>query len=197
MSRRSGQRGAPGLGADPPARQQLRVDADEVLTAARSPRTYPFGEGACDLNGVVDLTGLPDGEDAPARLRDGIDVVHLEGHHRVAKGGAQLGAFPGEEDDAAVDDAWIKDYQAVEYRNPDTYSINGYSALEVLADGVREAGSLDADRIAEAIRNAPAIETPMGQLRYDSDGDLQQQTIYIFQVQEGDWVQVFPPSPSS
>ena len=31
---------------------------------------------------------------------------------------------------------WVKEYQAVEYRNPDTYSINGYSALEVLAQAV-------------------------------------------------------------
>jgi branched-chain amino acid transport system substrate-binding protein len=91
-----------------------------------------------------------------------------------------------------ADEAWIKDYQAVEYRNPDTYSINGYSALEVLAEGVKKAGSFDAFQVANAIRALPGVETPMGSLSYNEAGDLRQQTIYIFQVQSGDWVQVYP-----
>ena len=32
----------------------------------------------------------------------------------------------------------------------------------------------------------------MGDLSYDDDGDLRNQKIYIFQVQDGDWVQVYP-----
>jgi len=91
-----------------------------------------------------------------------------------------------------ADAAWIKDYQAVEYRNPDTYSINGYSALEVLAEGVKKAGSFDSFQVANAIRALPGVETPMGSLSYNEAGDLRQQTIYIFQVQSGDWVQVYP-----
>ena len=88
--------------------------------------------------------------------------------------------------------AWIKDYQAVEYRNPDTYSINGFSALEVLAEGVKKAGSFNSVQVANAIRGLPGVETPMGSLSYNEAGDLRQQTIYIFQVQSGDWVQVYP-----
>ena len=91
-----------------------------------------------------------------------------------------------------VDAAWIKEYQAVEYRNPDTYSINGYSAMEVLAEGVKKAGSFDAFQVANAIRALPGVETPMGSLSYNEAGDLKQQTIYIFQVQSSDWVQVYP-----
>ncbi len=91
-----------------------------------------------------------------------------------------------------ADAAWIKDYQAVEYRNPDTYSINGYSAVEVLAEGVKKAGSFNSVQVANAIRALPGVETPMGSLSYNEVGDLRQQTIYIFQVQSGDWVQVYP-----
>jgi len=91
-----------------------------------------------------------------------------------------------------ADAAWIKDYQAVEYRNPDTYSINGYSAVEVLAEGVKKAGSFNSVQVANAIRALPGVETPMGSLSYNDVGDLRQQTIYIFQVQNGDWVQVYP-----
>jgi len=105
--------------------------------------------------------------------------------------GMYVSAF-GPRPEAAVDDAWIKAYQAVEYRNPDTYSINGYSALEVLAEGAREAGSFASEQVASAIRGLSKIETPMGDLSYDAGGDLKNQSIYIFQVQSGDWVQVYP-----
>jgi branched-chain amino acid transport system substrate-binding protein len=105
--------------------------------------------------------------------------------------GMYVSAF-GPRPQAAVDEAWIKAYQAVEYRNPDTYSINGYSALEVLAQGAKKAGSFDSAEVADAIRSLPAIETPMGNLSYNADGDLKDQKIYIFQVEDGDWMQVYP-----
>ncbi len=105
--------------------------------------------------------------------------------------GMYVSAF-GPRPESAVDDAWIKAYQAVEYRNPDTYSINGYSALQVLAEGVEKAGSFDATQVAGAIRGLADIETPMGALSYSTEGDLKEQTIYIFQVQDGDWVQAYP-----
>jgi branched-chain amino acid transport system substrate-binding protein len=105
--------------------------------------------------------------------------------------GMYVSAF-GPSPESAVDNTWVREYQAVEYRNPDTYSINGYSALEVLAEGVREAGSFDASQVASAIRNMRGLQTPMGSISYDAQGDLQNQKIYIFQVQEGDWVQVYP-----
>ncbi len=105
--------------------------------------------------------------------------------------GIYVSAF-GPSPEAATDETWIREYQEVEYRNPDTYSINGHSALDVLAAGVRKAGSLDATSVANAIRSLARIETPMGELAYEDDGDLQDQKIYIYQVQGGDWVQVYP-----
>jgi branched-chain amino acid transport system substrate-binding protein len=91
----------------------------------------------------------------------------------------------------AVDKAWIDAYRQVEARNPDTYSINGYSALEVLADGAIKASSFDASRVSEAIRTL-TIKTPMGQLAFESNGDVRGATIYIFQVKNDSFVQVFP-----
>ncbi len=93
--------------------------------------------------------------------------------------------------DAVVDEQWIKAYQEVEYRNPDTYSINGYSAMQVLAEGVKKAQSLDAAKVAQAIRQLD-FDTLVGHVSYDQSGDLQQQSIYIFQVQDGAFVQVYP-----
>ena len=92
---------------------------------------------------------------------------------------------------AVVDKQWVKEYQEVDYRNPDTYSINGYSAMRVLAEGVKKAGSLDAAKVAQAIRQLD-FNTLVGHISYDQGGDLKEQSIYIFQVQDGAFVQIYP-----
>ncbi len=91
----------------------------------------------------------------------------------------------------AVDQAWVQAYQAVEYRNPDTYSINGYSAMQVLAEGVKKAGTLSAAQVADAIRKLD-ITTPLGKVQFQENGDLRSAKIYIFQVKDGQFVQVAP-----
>jgi branched-chain amino acid transport system substrate-binding protein len=131
------------------------------------------------------------GLDIPFLASDGAFLAATIDEAGTAAEGIYVSAF-GPKPQAAVDETWIKEYQAIEYRNPDTYSINGFSALEVLAEGVREAGTFDATQVAAAIRNLAGVGTPMGDLSYDDQGDLQDQEIYIFQVQQGDWVQVFP-----
>jgi branched-chain amino acid transport system substrate-binding protein len=88
-----------------------------------------------------------------------------------------------------VDANWVKNYQAVEFRNPDTYSINGYSALKVMAAGARQAGSLEGGQVAAAIR-ALQMDTPMGQISYEANGDLRDQRIFIFQVRDDKFIQV-------
>ncbi len=131
------------------------------------------------------------GLDVPFLASDGAFLAATIDEAGTAAEGMYVSAF-GPSPESAVDDTWVREYQAVEYRNPDTYSINGYSALEVLAEGVREAGSLDASRVAGAIHNLRGLETPMGNISYNAQGDLQEQKIYVFQVHDGDWVQVYP-----
>ena len=90
-----------------------------------------------------------------------------------------------------VDEQWIAEYQAVDFRNPDTYSINGYSALMVLTAGAEKAGSLESRAIADALRNN-TVESLMGRLSYDDKGDVVDPTVYIFQVRNNAFVQVSP-----
>jgi branched-chain amino acid transport system substrate-binding protein len=92
---------------------------------------------------------------------------------------------------AVVDKQWIKEYQEVDYRNPDTYSINGYSAMQVLAEGIKKAQSFEAAKVAQAIRQLD-FDTLVGHISYDQGGDLKEQNIYIFQVRDGAFVQVYP-----
>jgi len=93
---------------------------------------------------------------------------------------------------ATVADAqWVKAYQQIEHRNPDTYSINGYSAMSVLAEGVKQAKSLDTNQVGMALRRL-AFNSLLGQIAYDDKGDLRNPSIYIFQVRNNAFAQVYP-----
>jgi branched-chain amino acid transport system substrate-binding protein len=91
----------------------------------------------------------------------------------------------------SVDQTWVSAYQAVEFRNPDTYSVNGYSAMQVLAEGVKKAGALNGQRVREAIRGLD-LKTPLGEVQFQDNGDLRAAQIYLFQVKDGQFVQVAP-----
>jgi len=87
--------------------------------------------------------------------------------------------------------AWISSYQAVEYRNPDTYSVNGYVAMQVLAAAAEKAKSIRSDKVIAALHRLK-LQTMLGEVQYDANGDLQNPTIYIFQVRDDRFVQVQP-----
>jgi branched-chain amino acid transport system substrate-binding protein len=130
------------------------------------------------------------GIDVPFVASDGAFLsATIDEAEGTAEGMYVSGFAPSPEQ--AVGDEWIKRYQQVEYRNPDTYSVNGYAALQVLAGGVNEAGTFDAAQVGDAIR-ALAIDTSMGTLAYQPNGDLREATVYIFEVREGAFEQVFP-----
>lgn len=88
-----------------------------------------------------------------------------------------------------ADAQWFEAYQAVEYRNPDTYSVNGYVAMQALAAAIRDADSFDRDAVAEALRDN-TIDTLLGGLRFEADGDLIDPKIWIYQVQNEEFAQV-------
>jgi branched-chain amino acid transport system substrate-binding protein len=130
------------------------------------------------------------GLDVPMLASDGAFLsATIDEAEGTAEGMYVSGFAPSPKE--AVDEAWIRMYQEVEYRNPDTYSINGFSALKVLAEGVRSANSFDSNAVGHAIRSL-MVETPMGELSYEPNGDLHSATVYIFQVKEDAFEQVFP-----
>lgn len=88
-----------------------------------------------------------------------------------------------------ADERWVEAYQAVEYRNPDTYSVNGYVAMQVLAEGVRKAGSLDPAAIADALRQN-SLTTLLDDLHYQPNGDLIDPQIWIYRVVDGEFEQI-------
>jgi branched-chain amino acid transport system substrate-binding protein len=88
-----------------------------------------------------------------------------------------------------ADAQWFEAYQAVEYRNPDTYSVNGYVAMQALAAAVRDADSFERDAVADALRDT-TIDTLLGDLQFEDDGDLVDPQIWIYQVQDEEFAQV-------
>lgn len=88
-----------------------------------------------------------------------------------------------------ADAQWFEAYQVVEYRNPDTYSVNGYVAMQVLAEGVRKANGFDASKIADTLRT-DSLPTLLNSLRYQANGDLTDPQIWIYQVVNSEFQQV-------
>jgi len=111
----------------------------------------------------------------------------IDGSGKWAEGAYVSGITPDPK--VVADEKWWSGYQEVEGRNPGPNSVGGYSAMRVLANGVQEAKTLAADDVSAAIR-ANTVETLIGSVQYDAKGDLQQQRIYIFRVQDGDFAQV-------
>ncbi len=107
----------------------------------------------------------------------------------AAEGMYVIGFAPEPETVAGED--WIKAYQDVEYRNPDTYSVNGYAAMEVLAEAVKKADNFNGPEVADAIRQL-GFESLIGQISYDDSGDLKDQRLFIFRIQEGEFKQITP-----
>jgi len=113
----------------------------------------------------------------------------IDGCGQWAEGAYVSGITPDPK--VVTDEKWWRAYQQIEARNPGTYSIAGHSAMTVMARGVMHARSLDAAAISQALREID-ISTLMGSVEYDDKGDLTDQRVYIFQVRDGDFVQVRP-----
>lgn len=130
------------------------------------------------------------GVNVPFLCSDGcLPYAFIDESGPAAEGAYVSGITPDPQ--AVSDEKWWKAYQEVEHRNPGTYSTAGYSAMAVLAEGIKQAKSFDRDKVADALRRLQ-FRTLVGEISYDDKGDLRQQNIYIFQVRGGRYVQVVP-----
>jgi len=130
------------------------------------------------------------GVQVPFMASDGCFLYEfIDGSGKAAEGAYVSGFAP--DTSTVTDRQWWKAYQQVEARNPGTYSLAGYSAMTVLIEGARRANSLDADKIASALRSGE-FDTLVGTIAYDEFGDLRDQRIFIFQIVNGEFSQVKP-----
>ncbi len=128
------------------------------------------------------------GVTAPMLASDGAFLAATIDEANGAAEGMYVSAFAPSPRNAA-DARWIEAYQAVEYRNPDTYSVNGYVAMQVLAEAVRKANSLERAAVANSLRTN-TFDTLLASLRFEPDGDLVDPQIWIYQVVNNEFQQV-------
>lgn len=179
------------LGRPPVAVIEIEEAADsyaDVIPAIRDANPDAIFLAGYETEGYVLLPELRDaGIEAAFMASDGCFLYEFIDGSGPAAEGAYVSAITP--DPRVVADAeWWRDYQEIESRNPGTYSIAGYSAMTVLAEGVRRAGSLDTAAISQAIKQGE-LTTLVGKITYDERGDLENQQIYIFQVRDGEFVQ--------
>lgn len=142
-----------------------------------------------ETEGYVLLPELREaGVTVPFMASDGCFLYEfIDGSGPAAEGAYVSGITPDPK--VVADKKWWADYQQIETRNPGTYSVAGYSAMDVIAAGVRQANSFDARLVEKALRSLK-LQTLVGSVQFDSSGDLEEQKVYLFQVKDGEFVQL-------
>lgn len=72
---------------------------------------------------------------------------------------------------------------------PGAFFDNGVAATIVALNAIEKAGSTDTDKIMEALRSNE-IETPVGGIIFDAKGDAMGVKMSVYQITDGDYVQV-------
>jgi branched-chain amino acid transport system substrate-binding protein len=181
-----------GLGVEPaavieiPEAASSQAKAVQQIQALQPDAIFLAGY---ETEGYILLPELREaGITVPFMASDGCFLYEfIDGSGAAAEGAYVSGITPDPK--LVADKKWWADYQQLETRNPGTYSVAGYSAMDVIAAGVKKANTFDASKVADAIRSLD-LQTLVGQVRYNSAGDLQQQPIYIFHVENGEFVQL-------
>lgn len=87
---------------------------------------------------------------------------------------------------------WAANYRRVAKHDPGMDAVTGYQAADVLIRGFQKAnGTFEAKSIANAIRGLD-YRSLVGRIKYDANGNLVEQRVYIFQIKNGDFAQVWP-----
>jgi branched-chain amino acid transport system substrate-binding protein len=95
-------------------------------------------------------------------------------------------ASPHTSEDKAAD-AWVKEYRSKYNMVPTDYSITAYDAALVIADAVKrvvaDKKEVNRDNVRDYIQTAK-VPTLQGTVSFDSNGDLLDRTISVFQIKK-------------
>ena len=69
---------------------------------------------------------------------------------------------------------------------PEAYTLYAYAALQVIAEGAKAAGSSDPQKVAEAIKAKGPFKTAIGELGFDSKGDITRPDYVMYTWKKGD-----------
>ncbi len=182
--------GPPGIAGEPDSGEPVYYPEviDEIAASGADAIFYAGYEIECPyLRYDLREAGL---DELPFLASDGCFLADTIDQADGAAEGMYVSAFGPSPTLETVGEEWFTTYQAVDYRDPGTYSINGYVAMRVLAEGARKAGTLEANAVADAIRELE-LETFIGQVRYQDNGNLQSPKVYIYHVEDDAFAQMY------
>ncbi|ETR66029.1 MAG: hypothetical protein OMM_13349 [Candidatus Magnetoglobus multicellularis str. Araruama] len=82
-----------------------------------------------------------------------------------------------------------KDHQKKYGKDPGAFFLNAYSATLALLNAIEKSGSTKYEPIRKALETE-YVETPLGQIRFDRQGDAVGVGFSMYQVQNGQYVEV-------
>jgi len=83
----------------------------------------------------------------------------------------------------------IADHKQFYGEDPGAFFLNAYAAAQAMVNAIEKAGSTDYDKLIHALRNE-AVETPLGNIKFDGKGDAIGIGFSIYQVQKGVYVEM-------
>lgn len=81
------------------------------------------------------------------------------------------------------------DYKLTFSQEIGLFSLNAYAAAQALLNGIAKAGSTDFQAVSQALRSE-YVETPLGRISFDGQGDAVGVGFSIYQVQDGKYVEL-------
>jgi branched-chain amino acid transport system substrate-binding protein len=72
---------------------------------------------------------------------------------------------------------------------PEGYTLYGYAAVQVIAEGITRVGKLDVTGVAAAVRQKP-INTVLGPMRFDTKGDVIGTSYILYRWHDGKYAEV-------
>jgi branched-chain amino acid transport system substrate-binding protein len=69
---------------------------------------------------------------------------------------------------------------------PEAYTLYSYAAMQIIAAAAAKAGSTDAQKVAETIKASGPWQTAIGEIGYDSKGDITRPDYVLYQWKKGD-----------
>ncbi len=69
--------------------------------------------------------------------------------------------------------------------SPEGYTLYGYAAVQIIAEGIRMAGKPDPRSVAEKLHSGITVETVLGPMNYDSKGDIRRLDFVFYKQVDG------------
>ena len=73
--------------------------------------------------------------------------------------------------------------------DPGAFYLNAWAAAVAITNAIQKAGGTDYDKVTNALRTE-FVETPVGRIRFDKNGDAEGVGFAVYQVQKGKYVEV-------